>query len=54
MRKGRAEFAVDPNLDDTDEGLHTVVFGRDDLVDVGGNRVFLRPGDLVELLSVSV
>ncbi|KIN04149.1 hypothetical protein OIDMADRAFT_159369 [Oidiodendron maius Zn] len=51
MRKGSAEFAVDPNLDDTDEGLHTVVFGRDDLVDVGGNRVFLRPGDLVELLS---
>jgi hypothetical protein len=53
-KRGNEEFAVDTNSDDTDGDLHKMVFGRDDLIDVGSDRVFLRPGDLVELLFVPV
>lgn len=49
-RRGSERFIVDPNVDDADELLDTQPFGRDDLVDVGNDRVFLRRGDLVELL----
>lgn len=49
-RQGGEQFVVDPNVDDMNEELQ-MVFGRDDLLDLGGNnRIFLRSGDLVELL----
>jgi hypothetical protein len=48
-RPGSAEFLVDPNVDDMNEELQ-MVLGRDDLLDLGNNRIFLRSGDLVELL----
>jgi hypothetical protein len=43
------EFKADPNVEDVNENLHTQVFDREELLDVGDSRVFLRPGDLVEL-----
>jgi hypothetical protein len=48
------EFQVAPDEVQTEDGSgRAPVFDRDELVDVGNNRTFLLPGDLVELMYVS-
>jgi len=43
---------IDPNIDDANDTPHGMVFDKDELLDLGTSRAFLRRGDLVELLCV--